>query len=145
VDPSGKFAYVGNYESVSVYTINATTGALAVEGSPSPVGTSIILSLTVDPTDQYLDVVNPGANEIWTFAINGASGALTFLKTVRTQGQPGSIALSTGTTPVTYTPRFAYVANVRDNDVSGYTNNASTGALTPVAGSPFPVGAGPWG
>jgi 6-phosphogluconolactonase (cycloisomerase 2 family) len=132
VDPSGKFAYVGNVGSVSVYTINPTTGALAVRGSPLPVGTSIILSLTVDPTDQYLDVVNPGSNEIWTFAINAASGALSLVKIVRTQGQPGSMALSKGTTPVTYTPRFAYVVNAGDADVSAYTINAITGALTPV-------------
>ena len=132
VDPSGKFAYVGNVGSVSVYTINGTTGALAVAGSPLPVGTSFILSLTVDPTDQYLEVVNRSANEIWTLAINASSGALTFLKTVRTQGQPWSIALSTGTTPVTYTPRFAYVSNEHSNDVSAYTINTSTGDLTSI-------------
>ncbi|MDQ2949006.1 MAG: hypothetical protein M3Y27_24205, partial [Acidobacteriota bacterium] len=31
---------------------------------------------------------------------------------------------------------FAYVANLSSNDVSGYTINAATGALTPIAGSP---------
>jgi DNA-binding beta-propeller fold protein YncE len=37
-------------------------------------------------------------------------------------------------------PKFAYVANRGTNNVSAYTVNASTGALTPVAGSPFAAG-----
>src|SRR5204863_6947708 len=39
---------------------------------------------------------------------------------------------------------FAYVANQTDNTVSAYTINAGTGALTPVAGSPFATGTGPF-
>ncbi len=38
---------------------------------------------------------------------------------------------------------FAYVANDLSNNVSGYTINAATGALTPIAGSPFPAGTNP--
>jgi 6-phosphogluconolactonase (cycloisomerase 2 family) len=37
------------------------------------------------------------------------------------------------------TGRFAYVANFDGANVSGYTINASTGALTAIAGSPFPA------
>ena len=41
VDPSGKFAYVANYgsDNVSVYTINASTGALTAVGTPVAAGT----------------------------------------------------------------------------------------------------------
>jgi 6-phosphogluconolactonase (cycloisomerase 2 family) len=38
---------------------------------------------------------------------------------------------------VTKTSKFLYVTNPTSNNVSGYTINASTGALTPIAGSPF--------
>jgi hypothetical protein len=38
---------------------------------------------------------------------------------------------------------FAYVANQSGNNVSAYTINPSTGALTPVAGSPFAAGIAP--
>ena len=38
-------------------------------------------------------------------------------------------------------PRFAYVANSASNNVSAFTI-CGTGALTPVAGSPFPAGTG---
>jgi 6-phosphogluconolactonase len=35
---------------------------------------------------------------------------------------------------------FAYVANGRDNTVSAYTIDSTTGALNPVTGSPFTAG-----
>jgi hypothetical protein len=39
--------------------------------------------------------------------------------------------------------RFAYVANNGSNDVSAFTIDATTGALTTVPGTPFVAGAGP--
>jgi hypothetical protein len=39
--------------------------------------------------------------------------------------------------------QFVYVANANGNNVSGYTINAATGALTAIAGSPFPAGTNP--
>jgi 6-phosphogluconolactonase (cycloisomerase 2 family) len=51
--------------------------------------------------------------------------------------------------PLIYTPKFAYVANSGSNNVSAYTIDAGTpptpgtGALTPVAGSPFAAGTTP--
>ena len=33
--------------------------------------------------------------------------------------------------------QFAYVVNKGSNSISGYTTDASTGALTPITGSPF--------
>ena len=39
--------------------------------------------------------------------------------------------------------QFAYVANFTSDDVSAYTINATTGALTPVPGSPFAAGLEP--
>ena len=39
---------------------------------------------------------------------------------------------------------FAYVANYGSNNVSAYTINATSGALTPVAGSPFAAGTNPY-
>ena len=42
------------------------------------------------------------------------------------------------------TGKFAYVANAGSNNVSGYTINSSTGALTSISGSPFTAGSGPY-
>src|SRR5260370_24828088 len=41
------------------------------------------------------------------------------------------------------TARFAYVADYGSNNVSAYTIDGTTGALTPVAGSSFQAGTGP--
>ena len=38
------------------------------------------------------------------------------------------------------TPVIALVANQASNNVTAYTINGGTGALVPVAGSPFPAG-----
>lgn len=38
---------------------------------------------------------------------------------------------------------FAYVANSQSDNISGYTIDSVTGALTEVAGSPFPAGSNP--
>src|SRR5258706_11578858 len=41
------------------------------------------------------------------------------------------------------TPRFAYVANNGSNNVFAFTIDSTTGALTPIPGSPFPPGTFP--
>jgi len=41
------------------------------------------------------------------------------------------------------TGQFAYVVDVFSSNVSAYTIDGMIGALTPVAGSPFPAGANP--
>ncbi|MGA6829395.1 lactonase family protein, partial [Nitrospira sp. NS4] len=49
------------------------------------------------------------------------------------------VAAGTAPSSVTVDPtgRWAYVANQSSNDVSAYTINSATGALTAVNGSPF--------
>ena len=58
-------------------------------------------------------------------------------------GQP----LRGGDEPRLHLPRslghFVYVANYTSNNVSVYSIDAASGALTRVAGSPFPAGANP--
>jgi 6-phosphogluconolactonase len=39
--------------------------------------------------------------------------------------------------------KFVYVANKGSNTVSGYSITATTGVLTPIAGSPFAAGSSP--
>jgi hypothetical protein len=39
---------------------------------------------------------------------------------------------------------FAYVANAHSNDVSAYKIDITTGALSPVSGSPFAAGSAPF-
>ncbi|MHB8921149.1 MAG: lactonase family protein, partial [Halothiobacillus sp.] len=94
-------------------------------------------SVTVNPAGTFAYVTNFGGG-VSAYSINASTGALT----------PAGSPVATGTNPtsVTVNPAgtFAYVANQNDGagngTVSAYSINASTGALTPVAGSPFAAG-----
>ena len=144
VDPASQFLYAlggtqGN--NIAAFSINGTTGALtSVAGSPFATGGDPSAA-TVDPNDKLLYVANEGTNEIWTYTI-ADNGALTFLKTTRTQQAPSSVALVAGTASIAYTPKFAYVANGNGsaNNVSAYKITATTGKLKAVTGSPFESG-----
>jgi 6-phosphogluconolactonase len=148
VDPSGKFAYVANQSSfnVSAYTIDGTTGALSpVPGSPFAAG-SFPRSVAVDPSGKFVYVANecvPCSNgSVSAYTIDGTTGALSPVS-----GSPfaaGSFPVSVAVDP---SGKFAYVVNSGSNlgfrNVSAYTIDGTTGALSPVSGSPFAAGSFP--
>jgi 6-phosphogluconolactonase (cycloisomerase 2 family) len=134
VHPSGKFAYVTNEggfapTSVSMYTIDATTGALTSIGLIAAGGRAI--SVAVHPSGKFAYVADgsngfPGESDnVAMYAINTTTGTLTSLGTVGAGAFPSAIAVD----PL---GKFAYVANSNSNDVSMYTINAATGPLTSV-------------
>ena len=147
VDPSGRFAYVANYDpssslgNVSAYTINSSTGALRpVAGSPFAAG-RLPISVTVDPSGRFVYVANYYGDNVSAYTINRSTGAL---KAVA--GSPFASGFLPQSVTVDPSGRFAYVANNCDasctiGTVSAYTIDSSTGALKAVAGSPF---AGEW-
>ena len=55
-------------------------------------------------------------------------------------GTVGSSNVTNIAVTCTTGPQFAYVANLGGNTVSAYSINPTTGALTPVTGSPFTTG-----
>src|ERR1700747_2674206 len=80
-DPTGHYLFTANYGdgSVSVFSIDAVSGALtAISGSPFRVGGNP-LAVTADVSGQFLYVTdlssNPGT--VKAFTINGSTGALT--------------------------------------------------------------------
>ena len=132
VVPSGLYAYVANNGSnnVSEYTISAgvltsntptanPTGT--VTAGPSPV------FVTVDPSGQYVYVVNTGPNpgtvSQYTINSDGTLAAMT-PATVAAGITPNSMAVDPS-------GHYAYVANYGDGTISEYTINA--GALTLTA------------
>jgi YVTN family beta-propeller protein len=142
VDPSGKFAYVANQggfapTSISMYAIDATTGALTAIGLIAAEGRAV--SVTVHPSGKFAyvaDVSNgfPGENNnISMYNIN-ATGALTFTGTIPAGLSPSSITIDPS-------GKFAYVTNSGSNDVSMYTINDSIGTLTSMG--PIAAGTGP--
>src|SRR2546430_15185525 len=141
-----KFAYVANSSTanVSAFTVNPSTGALtAVAGSPFVAGSGPI-TLAVDPASKFLYVANKGSFDISVFSINIGTGALTSI--------PGS-PFTGGENPqgllIHPSGKFLYVTNVTsiNNNLTGaisaFLINSSTGAISPLAGSPFPAGSVP--
>jgi 6-phosphogluconolactonase (cycloisomerase 2 family) len=74
-------------------------------------------------------------NEIAAYTITPSTGALTFGTAVGA----GTFPLSVVVDPL---GQFVYAANDTTGDVSVYTVDATTGALTAVARSPFLSGGG---
>ena len=135
VDTTGRFVYAGNGGATVetfAFSINASTGALTpLAGSPFT-GTGFPNAAIADPSGKFLYTANSESNNISLFGIDANTGALTSMGTVASRASPSSIAMTKGTTPVTYTPKFAYSANWGSNDISAYTINAGSGALTQV-------------
>jgi 6-phosphogluconolactonase (cycloisomerase 2 family) len=140
VDPTGKFAYVANNLSfnVSGYRIDPTTGTLtAIGGSPFAAGL-LPTSVAVDPTGKFAYVTNEMSSDVSGYTIDPTTGALTAISgSPFLSGGSGSRPFSIAVGP---TGKFAYVANNSPGNVSAYTINPTTGALTPISGSPFPAG-----
>jgi DNA-binding beta-propeller fold protein YncE len=132
VDPSGKFVYVANEggfapTSVSMYTIDGTTGALTSIGLIAAGGRAI--SVTVDPSGKFAYVAtdsDPGsAGNVSMYTINATTGALTSIGTIAAGTNPASVAVDPAS-------KFVYVTNYSSSDVSMYSINATTGVLTSI-------------
>lgn len=131
VDPSGKFAYAANEggfapTSISMYSVNGTTGALTFRGVVSAAGRAV--SVTVDPSDKFAYVATwndpPGSDgNVSMYSIDGGTEALTSIGTISAGTNPVAVAVDSK-------GKFAYVANSGSNDLSMYTINTTTGALT---------------
>jgi 6-phosphogluconolactonase len=139
--------YVPNSGSddISPYILDPATGIpTPVRGSDFPAGASPS-SITVEPLNPpggptIVIAANKGSNNVSVFSVAG-DGSLTPV--------PGS-PFPAGTVPSAVAPNydfypvpFVFVANSQSNDVSIYRIDDTTGVLTPLAGSPFPVGSGP--
>jgi 6-phosphogluconolactonase (cycloisomerase 2 family) len=159
VDPTGRFAYSTNTDqnvaannTISAYSIDSMTGALTpIPGSPFPTGSPAQASfVTVDPTGRFAYSANAdrnvaAKNTISGYAIDGTTGALSPVpgSPFATPSISGAIdfPISIAVEP---TGRVAYVANAFSNTVSAYSIDATTGTLSPVAGSPFATGSSPF-
>ena len=141
VDPfTTDLVYVANAldnpGSVSAYTTTSSTCILTpVPGSPfsDPALVSAPASVVVDQTGSFVYVANEFSNSVSAFSINlnpGPRNNPPFGK-LTAIGPPAAA----GTCPISVVAgssgqNFIYVSNDGSNDVSAYTYNAGTGALT---------------
>jgi 6-phosphogluconolactonase (cycloisomerase 2 family) len=152
-DAAGRFAYFGNQNSndVTVFSIVAN-GVLSSPTSAATKG-SQTWTAALDPSGQFAYAVNQGSGDVALFSVNPGNGSLSWQGSVAARYSPGSIAFTRGTSgAITYTPRFAYTANLGSSDISAFRIDAGSGALTligtPVSSggtNPFPVAADPSG
>jgi 6-phosphogluconolactonase (cycloisomerase 2 family) len=149
ITPSGQYVYFSSSfvsnsgNNVWGFSINSTTGELrSLPAGPFSAGS--YGSLTVDPAGKFLYLLNQclSCGTITAYAIDAATGNLAQLKSVRTRGV-AAMAVSAGSGPITYTTKYAYVANNSGNTISAYSVSSATGGLTKVLGSPFAAGSAP--
>jgi len=143
--------------TVDVATINTSGLATTVGGgtaiiSATDVATSTVGSvvltvalgqgpaaIAIEPTGKFAYSANRNSDNITVFSIDSAGG-LTKTAQVVAGSDPYAISI------LSISPKtFLYVANSGSNNISAYEINATTGALTPLAGSPFATGGvAPW-
>jgi 6-phosphogluconolactonase len=151
-DAGGKFLFVADFNSneISVFNIGSDGALTRVAGSPFfVVGGSSPGFLLLHPSGNFLYVsnLNSPTGAISAFSINATTGALTQIS-----GSPFPTAGSSpGPSIMASDPagKFLYVslsgtANA-NNQVAAFAVNSGTGALTPIPGSPVPVGRDPQG
>jgi 6-phosphogluconolactonase len=143
VDPTSRFVFAADEDApggVLAFTIDASTGVLtAVPGSPFLIGSTSnpveTGQIVVDTTGSFVYVTLPTTGQVAGFSINASSGVLTAIPGSPFAAESGAFAIAVNNAPGT-TP-YIYVANQMADSISGYSINATTGALTPLASSPF--------
>jgi len=144
-DPSGKFgqfAYVANANtnSVSMYRIARDTGTLTPLVPASIAAGTTPSSIAVDPSGKFAYVANASSKDISSYRI-GADGTLASVGSWWATGVlPTSVAVAPD--PTGAFGGFVYVANVKSYNVSMFTIESGTGALTPSG--TIDVGTQPW-
>jgi hypothetical protein len=144
-----KYVYVpmGN-SNVEGFSIDRKSGALtAIPGSPFTATTSLggtTDGAWTDPKGRFLFVGSEASGDIWVFQINPTTGALT-----ETAGSPFTLASvsplvslsSADIMTVDASGKFLYVGQLSPSTaVAAFSIDQTTGALTPVVGSPFNLG-----
>jgi 6-phosphogluconolactonase (cycloisomerase 2 family) len=138
VSADGKFLFVPQYETnrVSVYAVNADGTLTAVAGSPVTAGNAPSRAVA-DPQDRFFFVLNSGAYNggpanVQAFTLNQQTGAIS------------EVANSTFT--VFQIDEIRVDANGKllygvGGQTMVWSIDQTTGALTPVNGSPFKIAA----
>jgi 6-phosphogluconolactonase len=99
---------------------------------PTANGTNVLLGITDFNSSYNVTVQKQPTNPAQTCTVANGSGSA---------GESNVTGVSV--TCTTNPARFAYVVNSRSDNISAFTVDAASGALTPIPGSPFPTGQNP--
>ena len=127
--PSQKFLYAaGNgIPGLEGFAVNGSSGQLTSLASVPFTGP--LFQLAVEPSGKLLVTVS--GSSIQSYTIDGTSGALA----------SAGFAAASSPTAVAIHPsgKFVYAVDVNNDEITALSLDASTGALTPISGSPFPT------
>ena len=128
---TGLFAYVTNQSdgTLSAYRVDTTGTLIPLDGSPFVTGKTPFFLVANAHKNLYVTDMN--ASDIYTYAIDQRSGALTQVGLPVTVGSgPRAIAIHPSGTAL-------YVACTDGAGIYGFSIDATSGALTALPGSPF--------
>jgi len=139
ITPSNKYLYVTDAANNKIigFTIGAG-GALSGNTTGSPYATgNLPQGFAIDVSSAFLVVANSSDNTLTYYSVDSTTGKLTVGQTVQTRSVPLFVNLLSGTAAPVIAPATVEAANSgTSNDISSYTVNAGTGALTAAATSP---------
>src|SRR6266478_8782400 len=148
----GNFVYtnddINGPNTVSGFSVGSNGTLTLVPGSSfatggTGTGVCCLNRPTVGNVGNFLFASNTGSNDVSVFSINAGTGTLSLVAgspfATGGSGDPFGIALSP-----TPDGKFLVAGNGGSNNLTVFTI-ASSGVLTPVAGSPFPALSTPWG
>src|SRR5215469_835783 len=135
---SGEFTYTINRNgTVSAFRVDLATGTLKrLKESPFVTSGKDSIAGTIDLSSIFLFVTNQGSGDVSVFKIL-SNGALKLVP-----GAPFFSGSGARSAVVTADERFLFVANTLADSISAFSVDINTGALAPLAGSPFSTGAG---
>ena len=135
---SSKYVYaaVPASNQIVIFREDPNSGVLTpLAGSPVTAGQAV-QALAIHPSGKYLYAANSGEGDVSEYTISSA-GALTEV-TPRT-----SVGVSPTLLAMDSAGAFLYVGNSGSFSISVFSITSSTGVLSPVPGSPFPMGVSP--
>src|SRR5690242_15214079 len=148
----GNFVYTNDDitgpNTVSGFSVASNGTLTPVPGSPfatggTGTGVCCLNRPTIGNVGNFLFTSNTGSNNVSVFSINAGTGALSLVAgspfATGGSGDPFGIALSP-----TPDGMFLMAANSGSNNLTVFSI-AGSGALTPIAGSPFPTLSIPFG
>jgi 6-phosphogluconolactonase len=151
-----RFAYLGTHQGIYCYAIDAISGGLVALATPE-CDTGILTGVAADPVAPFVyaasaGVTDPATNQapngtVRAYRVDQSTGQL--VRLAGPEAPAGQEPLSVAVDPMgrfVYAGNYGYGTGIVGNSglgsVSAYTINTTTGALTPVSGSPFTAGYG---
>jgi 6-phosphogluconolactonase len=133
MDPAGGFLYAANANSNTIdsFKIDTSKGTLTAASSVATGFTP--LKLAIAPSGKFLYVTNNSSNTVSGFAVDSSGGF------TPVPGSPYGVGLGPNGITIDPTGTFLYVASLTGGSFSGFTIDSGSGALTPMAGSPYAV------